>query len=255
MRLFSLWLFIIIHHLLTVGIHRPCGRGNKMFFICHLTSCEQVISGFYYFVDNSPFRYHVTNHAFLTWMFFLRHYGGQLKTAVEQEAGEKTDRKRKQQSEKEKRIWKCKVFVQYLTIQIVLTSRKISLITVFPQLLIIMAKKDWNFWKWEGKKESNFQESFNWEKAWKIKNENNAFCLPFIVFLHKVHNIRFEKQICILSELTVIKLGPPVSESSTRISKVHDPTDSERKFHKTRIEKLAIHRFWTEITLTEKRQS
>ena len=52
---------------------------------------------------------------------------------------------------------------------------------------------------------------------------------------HKVHNIRFEKQARILSYLTVIELGPPVSESTTRISKLYDPTDSEYKFHKTRI--------------------
>ena len=39
---------------------------------------------------------------------------------------------------------------------------------------------------------SNFQERFNWEKAKKNTNENNAFYLPFIVFfLPKVHNIRF----------------------------------------------------------------
>ena len=42
-------------------------------------------------------------------------------------------------------------------------------------------------------------------------------------FLHKVHNVRFEKQIRILSQLTVIELGLPVSESSTRISKSYDP--------------------------------
>ena len=59
---------------------------------------------------------------------------------------------------------------------------------------------------------------------------------PLLVFSHKVHNIRFEKQIRILSLLTVIELGPPVLESSTRISKFYDPTDSEHKFHKTRIE-------------------
>ena len=35
---------------------------------------------------------HVTNHSFLTWMF-LRHYGGQLKTAVEKESGKKIDYK------------------------------------------------------------------------------------------------------------------------------------------------------------------
>ena len=32
------------------------------------------------------------------------------------------------------------------------------------------------------------------------------------------------------------KLGPPVSESSTKISKFHGPNDSEHKFHKARIE-------------------
>ena len=34
---------------------------------------------------------------------------------------------------------------------------------------------------------------------------------------------------------TAIELGPPVSESSTKISKFHAPTDSEHKFHKARI--------------------
>ena len=43
----------------------------------------------------------------------------------------------------------------------------------------------------------NFQERFNWEKARKNKNENNAFCVPFIIFFffsHKFHNIRFESK-------------------------------------------------------------
>ena len=35
---------------------------------------------------------------------------------------------------------------------------------------------------------------------------------------------------------TVIEIGPPVSQSSTKISKFHAPTDSEQKFHKARIE-------------------
>ena len=35
---------------------------------------------------------------------------------------------------------------------------------------------------------------------------------------------------------TAIELGPIVSESSTKISKFHAPTDSEHKFHKARIE-------------------
>ena len=40
------------------------------------------------------------------------------------------------------------------------------------------------------------------------------------------------------SVLTVIELGPPVPESSTRISKFYAPTDSEfeHKFYKTGIE-------------------
>ena len=59
---------------------------------------------------------------------------------------------------------------------------------------------------------------------------------PSSAFSDKVHNIRFEKQICILSQLMVpIELGPPVSKSSTRILKFYDSTDSEHKFHKTRI--------------------
>ena len=38
------------------------------------------------------------------------------------------------------------------------------------------------------------------------------------------------------SILTVIELGPPVSESSTRISKFDGSIDSEHKFNKTKIE-------------------
>ena len=33
-----------------------------------------------------------------------------------------------------------------------------------------------------------------------------------------------------------IELEPPVSKSGTRISKFYDPSESEHKFHKTRIE-------------------
>ena len=58
---------------------------------------------------------------------------------------------------------------------------------------------------------------------------------PSLVFSHKVRNVRFEKQISILSKLIVIELGLPVSESSTSISKFYDPTDSERKLHKSKI--------------------
>ena len=40
----------------------------------------------------------------------------------------------------------------------------------------------------------------------------------------------------ILTTVTVIELGSPVSESSNWISKFYDPTDSEHKFYKTRME-------------------
>ena len=59
---------------------------------------------------------------------------------------------------------------------------------------------------------------------------------PSSVFSHKDHNIILEKQISKYSILTVIELGPPLSESSTTISKFYNPADSEHKLHKTRIE-------------------
>ena len=59
---------------------------------------------------------------------------------------------------------------------------------------------------------------------------------PSSGFSHKVHNVRFEKQIRILSYLTVIEFRPPVSESSARICEFYDPTNSKHKIHKTRIE-------------------
>ena len=53
---------------------------------------------------------------------------------------------------------------------------------------------------------------------------------PSSVFSHKVHNIKSEKQVPILPWAMVIKLGPPVLESFTRISKFYEPSDSEHKF-------------------------
>ena len=38
--------------------------------------------------------------------------------------------------------------LQYLTVQIVLTEGKTSLITVYPKMLKIMTKQAWNFRKW-----------------------------------------------------------------------------------------------------------
>ena len=64
--------------------------------------------------------------------------------------------------------------MQHLTVEIVLTKRKTSLVAIFPQLLKIMKKRLETF---ESKR-------FNWDRAWKNKNknQNNAFCLPLISF-------------------------------------------------------------------------
>ena len=56
----------------------------------------------------------------------------------------------------------------------------------------------------------------------------SAPSLTLIGFPHKVYNIRVEN-------LTVNELGPPVLESSARISKFHASTDCEHKFNKTEI--------------------
>ena len=50
------------------------------------------------------------------------------------------------------------------------------------------------------------------------------------VFSHKVYVIGLEKA-STYSVLAVIELGSPVSESSPRISKFYDHTDSEHKFN------------------------
>ena len=80
-----------------------------------------------------------------------------------------------------------------------LTAQKVNL----PKMSKIVAKKAWNLQKWEERSSysSNFQDIFKRKKARKNKNKNqtNAFCLPFTVFSHKVHNISFEKQTRILS--------------------------------------------------------
>ena len=59
---------------------------------------------------------------------------------------------------------------------------------------------------------------------------------PSSFFSRKVYNVKFEKQLRILSKLIVIELGPTVLESSTRISKFYNRTEFEQELHKTRIE-------------------
>ena len=56
---------------------------------------------------------------------------------VEQEADEKI---KEIKIKIEIKIRKCQIFVQYLTVQIVLTEKMTSLITVFPKMLKIMSK-------------------------------------------------------------------------------------------------------------------
>ena len=59
---------------------------------------------------------------------------------------------------------------------------------------------------------------------------------PSSAFSHKVHNIRFEKEKYVFYHNGNPESNwPPVSESSARISKFYDPTDSEYKFYKMRI--------------------
>ena len=79
------------------------------------------------------------------------------------------------------------------------------------------------------------QEKCKWKKA--RNKKQNVFCLPSSVF-HK----KFLISILISILTAVIELGPPVSESSTRISKFYDPTDTGNR-------KLAIHRVWTGVPM------
>ena len=55
---------------------------------------------------------------------------------------------------------------------------------------------------------------------------------PLSVFSHKVHNMRFEKEIRVQFQITAIERKSPVSKSSVRISEFY----FEHKLHKTRIE-------------------
>ena len=82
-------------------------------------------------------------------------------------------------------------------------------------------------------------ERFNWDTKLERTKRRIKLMLsasPSLVFSHKVHKIRFEKQIRILSYLKLIELGPPVSQSSTWISKSYGLTDSEHKCYKRKIE-------------------
>ena len=62
------------------------------------------------------------------------------------------------------------------------------------------------------------------------------FASPSSFFKQSLHIGIVRKVVNKDSIRTAIELGLLVSESSTKISKFHAPTDSEHKFHKARIE-------------------
>ena len=92
------------------------------------------------------------------------------------------------------------IFVQYLTLQIVLAERKIGLISVFPQLLKIMSKKGLVLSKVRREKSlaQTFRKYLTERKLEIIRIKIMLSASPSLFFSHKLHNIRFEKQIHIL---------------------------------------------------------
>ena len=64
-----------------------------------------------------------------------------VKTSGRARSGQEDRLQKIIKSEKKSKTLKMHIFVQYLTLQIVLAERKAGLITVFPQLLKIMSKK------------------------------------------------------------------------------------------------------------------
>ena len=80
----------------------------------------------------------------------------------------------------------------------------------------------------------NSQTLIHWRLKQRQRTKINKTMLSAPLYppdLHKVHNIIIEK-----SFLTVNELGPPVLESSARITKFYAPTDSKHKFIKVEIE-------------------
>ena len=79
---------------------------------------------------------------------------------------------------------------QYLTVQIVLTERKASLITVFPQLLKKLAKNASNFRKWETEKwlAQIFRKDLTERKLKKTRIKITLFASPSSVFFTQSGN-------------------------------------------------------------------
>ena len=95
---------------------------------------------FVVYIMYSLFQYHVTDHTFLTWMFFSPFWRTIINSV-------------KKNKQKWNKNLKMPSFWQYLTVKIVLTEseRKTSLITIhFPSTAIkIIEKKAWNYQKWK----------------------------------------------------------------------------------------------------------
>ena len=94
--------------------------------------------------------------------------------------------------------------MQYLTVQIVLTERKASLITVFPQIVKNTGKTGLKLAKVRREEKclaQIFRKDLTETKLERTRTRIRMMlsASPSSLFLHKVHNIRYEKQIHILS--------------------------------------------------------
>ena len=143
----------------------------------------------------SPFRYDVTNYAFLTWIF-LTPLWRTIKNSVRAGSAWEDILEKIITKWKRNKNLKMQVFVQYLTVHIVLTDRKTSLITAFSQMLKIMTKKGLGL-SWKGIRDKWLAQIFR-KYLTERKPEGTRTRIklmlstsPSLVFSHKVHNVRF----------------------------------------------------------------
>ena len=133
---------------------------------------------------------HVTNQAFLTWMFFSiimednwkRGRAGSWREVNNKGKGKLESVSNLAEREKDKSYCRIPSVVKNNGKE----GMKISKLRR-EKLLAQICRKDLT----EGKLEKN--------KNKNKKQQNNAFCLALIGFSHKIHNIRIENQILILS--------------------------------------------------------
>ena len=121
---------------------------------------------------------------------FLRHYGGQLKTAVEQETGE-IECKRSTKSKRNKNL-KMLSFCAAFNCWNRADKEKDKSCCHFPSIVKNNDKKGLKLSKVKDLTETELERTRT-----RIKIMLSAS--PSSVFSHKVHNIRFEKQIRILT--------------------------------------------------------